>query len=1452
MPPGETVPMTETTTTNRPAGGDPDRAFSPPNRPATGGRRASMRVALTLVAGSALLFVLGRTNYLAFHSLIELFSIAVAWSVFLLTWNVRRVIDDDALVFLGVAFACIGTVDLLHTLAYKGMGVFTWPPAPNLPTQLWIGARYLEAGVLLAWTLLLGRRIPAGGMMAALGAATLALVASIFAGMFPDCLIEGQGLTPFKVGSEYVISALMGLALVNLARRRRHVPDDVFRYMAWAIALKIASELAFTLYVDVYGYTNMAGHMIKAVAVALVYLALVRAGLTRPYAVLLHEYQRRIRDLDTLDSQWRAFLGNAEWPMVVVDGSGRIIEANEAAERAAGADGTLQGRAVPELVPAEAADAVGELFARAAADGRTVVENFDVRGDGDLVLEVTVFAASAPEDARRRFGFVVRDVTLRYREEKRHERIIETALDGIWITDTEGVIIEANEAAARMLGYSLDEMEGMSIASIEVNETRDEVVDHIARIGGVYRERFETRHRRRDGIVIDVEVCASRLPGDEGRLVAFVRDVTGRKRSESLMAARVRLSECAFEHTLPELLQYTLDEAERLTESTIGFMHFMEEDQTTLSLQRWSTNTLKHMCTAEGAGQHYPVSQAGVWADCVRLRGPVIHNDYASLPDKRGMPPGHAEVVREVVVPVIRQDKVVAILGVGNKPEPYTDDDVELVNQLADLAWDIAGSKRAQVELSESEDRYRSLFEHLLDPVLVVDAETMAIVDANIVARNCYGLAAGDQSIGNALDLHDPAERREVAALLRGGAADPWRTWTHVDAEGRSVPVRIRTSAMTVRGRRQVVLIARDVTAELQAEQEQAERTAHLSTLIASISDVITILDAEGLIRFESPNVEDRFGYGPGERNGHSVAAYVHADDREQLIRVIGRVAVETGRSENCTLRLMHRDGSWRLVDAVVRNLMDDEHIGGILFNYRDITESRLAEDRFRLAFQTSPDGIAITTVDGGVYVDVNRGFEEMSGYSREDLLGRSAIEVGIWPSADERRKVTEPLRLAGTARNIEITYGRADGSQRIGLISANYISLAGDPHILSITRDITELRKVEQDRLQLEFQLQQAQKLESVGRLAGGIAHDFNNLLTVISGNAELARMTLGDDHAVVGEIDMISRTAERAAALTGQLLAYSREQASEPRPVSIRDLVMSDVRLVQRMIGEEVELTTDCPPSRHLVEADPVQVQQVLFNLCINARDAMPSGGRLTVATRDVFAIDRICDGCGEPFSGDYCELSVRDNGSGISPENLGRIFDPFFTTKEVGKGTGMGLATALGIITKAGGHIMATSTEGQGTVFRVYLPHHRARASAPVVGERSEVMRGKGERILVVEDDAGVQTTIVSVLERFGYRVSMAHDPLAAIAMLEQGGAMPDLVLSDVVMPRMNGEQLLQEMRGRDWKVPFLFMSGYPADLLHGRRLLAADRPYLRKPVPPGDLLRAVREQLDTAKI
>ena len=559
---------------------------------------------------------------------------------------------------------------------------------------------------------------------------------------------------------------------------------------------------------------------------------------------------------------------------------------------------------------------------------------------------------------------------------------------------------------------------------------------------------------------------------------AELRELNRYKRTN---AALFRLLEYATHHNARELLQEFLNEAEALTGSSIGFYHYVEEDQNTLSLQTWSTNTLKH-CSAPGAGTHYPIEKAGVWVDCVRRGAPVIHNDYAKLANKRGLPEGHAEVIRELVVPVIRGGVLKAILGVGNKPEPYDESDQQVVAQLAGLAWETVERKR----------------------------------------------------------------------------------------------------------------------------------------------------------------------------------------------------------------------------------------------------------------------------------------------------------------------------------------------------------------------------REEERDTLQKE--LAQSQKLESIGRLAGGVAHDYNNMLTVIQGHLDLALDTLGEESEVYSDLQEALRAAERSALLTRQLLTFARKQNVQPRQVQVNESVEEMLCMLRRLLGENLDLCWQPNPEPITVCIDPTQLDQVLANLCVNARDAISGAGRVMVRTRMILLDQRACAGHTGVLPGMFMLLSVADDGCGIRPEHLSRIFDPFYTSKEVGQGTGLGLATVYGIVRQNKGFIEVESTPDKGSTFNVYLPIASSTEEENNSTLRQARSQGGRENILLVEDEPMLLSLATRVLHSYGYRVFPASGAEQAIGLGGRMLGMIDLLITDVVMPLQNGIDLARHLKRSTPEMKVLLVSAYPAQVLSEGEDLRSCTYFLQKPFSPNDLALKVRQVLD----
>ncbi len=439
----------------------------------------------------------------------------------------------------------------------------------------------------------------------------------------------------------------------------------------------------------------------------------------------------------------------------------------------------------------------------------------------------------------------------------------------------------------------------------------------------------------------------------------------------------------------------------------------------------------------------------------------------------------------------------------------------------------------------------------------------------------------------------------------------------------------------------------------------------------------------------------------------------------------------------------------------------------------------------------------------------------------------------------EDRAEVEDALRqaLAGTPFEIE---HRLVVGERIKWVNVRgEPALDADGHIVGIigvTQDVTE-------RKRLEEQFRQAQKMEAFGQLAGGVAHDFNNLLTVINGYSDLLLPTVPP--ADRPALDAIRDAGERAAGLTAQLLAFSRRAVLEPRVLDPNTVIAETGRLLRRLIGEDIVLDTSLDPVVSRVRADPGQLGQVLINLAVNARDAMPRGGRLTIETRDVELGEEYARLHAGVRPGRYVMTAVADTGSGMTPEVKARIFEPFFTTKGIGKGTGLGLATTYGIIKQSGGHIEVYSELGVGTTFKVYLPVvDGSSASAPT---EPVVVRGGTESVLLVEDQVNVRTFALLALQTYGYAVTPAVDGRDALNLVS-GGIAVDLLVTDVVMPGMSGRELAEALRRQNPGLKVLFTSGYTDDAVVRHGVLDADAAFLQKPYTPMALARKVREVLD----
>jgi len=622
-------------------------------------------------------------------------------------------------------------------------------------------------------------------------------------------------------------------------------------------------------------------------------------------------------------------------------------------------------------------------------------------------------------------------------------------------------------------------------------------------------------------------------------------------------------------------------------------------------------------------------------------------------------------------------------------------------------------------------------------------------------------------------------------------------------------------------------------------------------SLVENSSDLIGIASLDGDLLYLNPAGRNLLGLGDAPlAEGIRVQDFV---PEKFLVRLQYQIQclVRTGSWAGETRAMHARTGAPIPLEThafLIRDpdTMEPIAMGGIC---QDISERkrvekalRLSEDKFTNAFRISPDSVNINRLRDGMFIDINEGFTRLMGYDSRDVAGKTSEELNIWARAEDREELVRRLEKDGVALNVEAKFRRKDGRIGTGLMSARVIQMEGEPFILSITRDITE-------RVRLEEKLRQAQKMEAVGRLAGGIAHDFNNLLTVILGYCDVLLSRMKPEDRGANEVREIRKAGETAASLTGQLLAFGRKQVLVLQPTALNDLVRQMENMLRRIIGETVTLTTRLDPALWTVRADGNQLQQVVMNLAINARDAMTGGGTLEIRTwnarvgEDAPARPQDCP------PGPYAVLAVRDTGHGMDEATVREIFEPFFTTREPGQGSGLGLSTVHGIVRQSGGFVEVETQPGRGTTFKVFLPGVEIPAETAPAAEAVEEVRGGDETILLVEDADVVRSYTAEILRMGGYTALEASSGEEALRIAKERGRPVDLLVTDLVMPGLNGKELAVRLGASQPGLKALFVSGYPEDAVGKKRLIESGSPFLGKPFKPNDLLRKIREILDS---
>ena len=667
--------------------------------------------------------------------------------------------------------------------------------------------------------------------------------------------------------------------------------------------------------------------------------------------------------------------------------------------------------------------------------------------------------------------------------------------------------------------------------------------------------------------------------------------------------------------------------------------------------------------------------------------------------------------------------------------------------------------------------------------------------------------------------------------------------------DGRTIPVDISANFFEMDGKEFYCSIVRDMTEHKNAQQALQKSKEQFAMVLqgSQLGFWDWKISSGKVVRNE--RWAEMLGYTLSEIE-FTVKTWdtlIHEDDRALAWKSINDHLEGRTPMHSVEYRMRCKDGQWKWISdkaKIVEYAADGKPVR-MSGTHQDITERKQVEaerERLLAAIEQSGEIIVITSSTGSIQY-VNRAFEKVTGYTREEVLGQNPriLKSGVQDDVFYRQ-LWDTITRGDTFQG-KLINKRKDGQlyTEDATISPVFDTGGQIVNYVAAKRDITA-------QLQLQAQFIQAQKMESVGRLAGGVAHDFNNLLSVILGYTEMALDQIDPSEPLHSDLQEILNAGRRSADITQQLLAFARKQTIVPKVLDLNKIVGSMLKMLQRLIGEDISLSWMPGSISGQVKIDPSQLDQLLANLCVNSRDAITGVGKLTIATRMAHLDEMYCARNKGFMPGDFVLLAVCDDGCGMEKDTLDKVFEPFFTTKRVGKGTGLGLATVYGIVKQNNGFINVYSEPGLGTTFNIYLPLHTAEAGDNQVKAATEIKLGHGETVLIVEDESAVLELARMMLFRLGYTVLTAGTPGEALLLVEESGDKIHLLITDVVMPEMNGRDLSRQLKKIKPDIKTLFMSGYTSDIIAHRGILEEGVDFIKKPFTSRDLAAKVREVLE----
>ncbi len=1065
-------------------------------------------------------------------------------------------------------------------------------------------------------------------------------------------------------------------------------------------------------------------------------------------------------------------------------------------------------------------------------EGTDLPDQYDVkviRKNGDLIdIEVTTVSLGIKGDPAV-LG-IMRDVTERKQAEKalvaseqKYRQLFESSLDGICSTDLDGRFLDCNPAYERMTGYSIQELRQIDFKKItpkKWHKFESEIIHNRIKKEG-YSGLFEKEYIRKDGTVFPVELSVFLVNNEAGKptgMWGIFRDITERKQAEeAIKESEARLKEA---QEIAHIGHWNLD---------------LKTDELI-----WSEEVYRIFGVSEAT---FKVTREGF----LNLVHPedrnIVRNSFEQAIKRKNT----YDVMHRIVTPSGEQKTV------RERCKIY-------LNEYGDPYWtlgtvqDITEQKKAEEALRLSEERFRAFFEDSQLGVFIWDTSVpIRYVAVNEPLAELNGFAAEkhvDKTLGEVIeDSKFVNEQNEVLRnILRAKRPITFES-SFNNRNGRLI--HYITQYFPLFGSDDEIVgvggIVQDITETKKIEAE-AKRW---SKAFAYAEWGVAIIAPEGnILELLNPAFAKMHGYTEDELLKESIEILLNQKTRKQFPEFIERAK----RKGHHTFEFQHirKDGA---VFPVFNDITAVKDIAGsvqyFVFNVQDMTEVKKAEQalieserKYKTVIDNSLEGISIT--QDKILKFCNQRFCDMFGFENpEEAIGTPVKEMVHPRSWDLVKEEVESRETGQRSVSHYIFFAKQKNGTEFEVETlGNGIIFEGKPAVQAVMRDLSEQRK-------LEAQLQQAQKMELIGRLAGGVAHDFNNRLTVICGNAELALSSVDSRDPLNEDLKQILASGNKAADLTRQLLAFSRKQTLQPKVLDINKVLLNLNKMLVRLIGEDIHLTTKLQENLWSVFVDPGQIEQVIINLAINARDAMPESGEFRISTCNLSEEDVELKKRHGITRGKYIKLEIADTGIGMDDAVLSKIFDPFFTTKAVGKGTGLGLSTVYGIIKQSKGYIYVDSEPGKGTTFEILLPAVEMKAPLDEVKLEDRKNLKGNETILIVEDEDSVRMIASRALKSQGYKILEARNGGEAYMLCKKLDKPVDLVITDVIMPNISGTELIENLKTIWTDFKALYMSGYTKNEIIENGVLDENVPYIQKPFMPVAIAKKVREILDGMK-